>query len=326
MPRLETASHDQVETVYRESYAIWGGGLAFEEYFGLWLELSGLQWCRRNAGFRVWIDDGGAVLSSLKLYHPLLQVLGRTARATVLGAIYTPLARRGRGHASDMLEAVIEECRERGEPAAMLFSDIGTTFYETFGFRALPAEEQWGRIPRAARGIPEGWELRDSEEADMPAIMQAHSDRAVGRPLAFIRDEEHWRFLQARSAGYFSRLRDPAVRQRSRTALRNGRFAGYLITVEGRGEWNIREVGAAGGDPAGMATIIRLGAHEARRAGARRLYGWLPPEVVELLDDWPLKVRLRDKACPMILSLDERVDVDRLLTVRAAYLPYQDQF
>jgi len=108
----------------------------------------------------------------------------------------------------------------------------------------------------------------------------------------------HW----VESAGYFERLRDSSVRQCCRIALDNGRFAGYLITVEGRGEWNIREVGAAGGEARTMATILRLGAYQARRTGARRFYGWLPPEVVDLLDDWPLKRRLRSKALPMILK------------------------
>lgn len=326
MSRLEHASHDQIRALYRESHALWGGGLDFEQYFSLWLELSSLPWCRRHASFRVWVDASGRVLSSLKRYRPLLRILGRTARVTILGAIYTPKALRGRRHATDMLRAVIEECRQRGEPAAMLFSDIGASFYETLGFLALPAEEQWGRLPRVARGIPDGWELRPSEDSDLPAIMSAHADQAQRRPLAFVRDDEHWRFLRARSAGYFSRFHDKAVRQSCRTALDNGRFVGYLITVEGHGEWNIREVGAVGGDPARMATILRLAAYEARRDGARRFYGWLPPEVVELLENWPLRTRLRAKARPMILSMDGMVDMDRLCTARAAYLPYQDQF
>ena len=118
----------------------------------------------------------------------------------------------------------------------------------------------------------------------------------------------------------------PAVRQCCRVAVENGRFAGYLITVEGRGEWNVREIGAIEGDARRMAVILRLGAHEARRSGSRHFYGWLPPDVVALLDDWPLKSRLRSKAQPMIRLFDETVDPGRLGTVRAAYMPYQDQF
>jgi GNAT superfamily N-acetyltransferase len=326
MPRLVNANRDQVEAIYGESHAMWGGGLSLEQYLDLWREISNLPWSRRHASFRVWLDEQGQILSSLKLYRPLMQLSGRAARATVLGAIFTPRACRGRRHASNMLQAVIQESRVRGEPVALLFSDIGTSFYEGLGFRPLPAEEQWGRLPRVARGIPESWELRPCSSEDLPAIRRAHSEFTAGRPLAFLRDEQHWHFLEGRSAGYFSRLRDPAVEQCCRIAVDKGRFAGYLITVEGRGEWNVREIGAAGGDARGMAAILRLGAREARRAGARRFYGWLPPAVVDLLDDWPLKSRLRRKARPMILYLDETVDRGCLETVRAAYLPYQDQF
>jgi len=326
MPFLANASQAQVEAIYRESHAVWGGGLGFEQYLGLWREVSGLPWARSHADFRVWIDDEGQLLSSLKLYRPLIQLFGRTARATVIGAIFTPRSRRHRGHASEMLQAVIKACRCRGERLALLFSDIGTAFYEAAGFSPLPAEEQWGRLPRASRGLPEGWELRRCASGDLPAIRRAHDAFTAKRSLAFIRDEEHWRFLEERSAGYFARLRDPAVRQCCRVAVNNGRFAGYLITVEGRGDWNVREIGATGGDARRMAAILRLGAHEARLSGLRRFYGWLPPDVVTQLDDWPIRSRLRRKAAPMIQLFDETVDPGRLGTVRAAYLPYQDQF
>jgi GNAT superfamily N-acetyltransferase len=326
MPHLVNASQAQVEAVYRESHAIWGGGLNFEQYFGLWREVSSLPWTRKHAAFRVWLGDDGELLSSLKLYRPLIQLFGRTERATVLGAIFTPRAMRGRGHASEMLQAVIEACRCRGERLALLFSDIGTTFYEAAGFRPLPAEEHWGRLRRPRRALPGGWELRRPESGDLPAIRRAHDAFTAERSLAFIRDEEHWRFLEERSAGYFARLRDPAVRQCCRVAVDNGRFAGYLITVEGRGEWNVREIGAVGGDARRMAVILSLGAHEARMSGLRHFYGWLPPDVVAELDDWPIRSRLRRKAEPMIRLFDETVNPGRLGTVRAAYLPYQDQF
>jgi predicted N-acetyltransferase YhbS len=326
MPHLAKANQDQVEAIYRESYAIWGGGLSHRQYLSLWQEISKLPWSRQHLRFLVWVDDEGELLSSLKLYHPLIQLANRKARGSVLGAIFTPKAHRGKGCATAMLRAVIRECRLRGEPAALLFSDIGAAFYERLGFRPLAAEEQWGRIPRSARRIPDGWELRPCSGNDLPAMHRAHADFTSGRPLALIRDDEHWQLLEARSAGFFARLGDARIKQRCQIALDNGRFAGYLITVEGRGEWNVREIGAPGGDARRMAIIIRLGAYEARRMGASRFYGWLPPDVVDLLDDWPLKSRLRSKARPMILFLDETVDPGLLATMRSAYLPYQDQF
>jgi predicted N-acetyltransferase YhbS len=326
MPRLALATTDQVEKIYKESHALWGAGLELEDYIGLWREISTLPWSRRHARFLVWLSDEGLILSSLKLYRPLLRAGRRTARAAVLGAIFTPTAIRGRGHASDMVKAVIEQCRGSGEALVLLFSDIGTAYYQTFGFIPLSAEEQWGALPRIAREVLAGWRLRPLKREDMAAIYRAHDDFIHRMPLAIIRDEDHWHFLQERSRGYFERLQDRKIRQSFRVALHDNRFAGYLMTVEGHGEWNVREVGAVGGDPGKMAIILRLGAAEARRSGLRRFYGWFPRELVELLEDWQIKNRARHRAVPMVLPLDESLDTTLLHGAQAPFIPYHDQF
>jgi hypothetical protein len=141
-----------------------------------------------------------------------------------------------------------------------------------------------------------------------------------------VRDAEHWRFLWARSLRFFERLSDASLRYRRQVALSGDRFAGYLVTVEGRGEWYVREVGAADGDPEVMVTILRLGADQAQRAGARVVYGWFPPELHERLRDWGLRGRPRRRAIPMILGLEGSVDLRGLDAPGAAYLSFQDQF
>jgi hypothetical protein len=262
----------------------------------------------------------------MKLYRPLLRAAGRTARAGVLGAIFTPAAIRGRGHASGMVRAVIEECRGRGEPLALLFTDIGTAFYNTFGFFALPAEEQWGTLPRSAVQSYEGWDLRLLVRDDLQEVYRAHDGFVERMELAMVRDEGHWQFLRERSRGYFERLKDRKITQSFRVAMERGRFAGYLMTVEGHGEWNVREVGAVGGDPERMAIILRLGALEARRAGLRRYYGWFPREVADHLQDWRINSRARHRSVPMILPLDENIDGSMLNGPEAPFIPYHDQF
>jgi len=326
MPRLALATTDQVEEIYRESHALWGAGLELEDYVALWREISAIPWSRQHARFLVWLNDEGMILSSMKLYRPLFRAGGRTARAGVLGAIFTPALLRGRGHASEMVRAVIERCRGNGEPLVLLFSDIGTAFYRTFGFRPLPAEEQWGALPRSAPELFEGWRLRPFEREDMASIYRAHDAFIDQMALAMVRDEGHWHFLRERSRGYFERLKDRRIRQNFTVAMQHDRFAGYLMAVEGHGEWNVREVGAVGGDPGKMAVILRMGASEARRCGLRRFYGWFPREVVELLEDWQINNRARHRSVPMILPLDERVDAAFLDGPQAPFIPYHDQF
>jgi predicted N-acetyltransferase YhbS len=326
MPKLVLASSKQIENIYRESHALWGAGLHLRDYTELWNEISNLPWAMRHARFMVWQDDDGQVLSSMKLYRPLIRIGGKTARASVLGAIFTPLARRRSGHASRMLQHAIRCCEKRGDRLCLLFSDIGPAFYADLGFQTLPAEEHWGRIPRTRDVSSAGWTLQPLSEPRIDSVRQAHHDSCLRRPLALIRDAEHWEFLLARTAGFFRRLRDRMIGTRISVAKQNGKFAGYLITVEGRGEWNLREVGAVDGDPDTMATILEIGARKARGEGLRRFYGWLPPELPSRLRNWDIRSQPRSRALPMLLPLSGSVRPELLQDPETAYIPYQDQF
>jgi hypothetical protein len=141
-----------------------------------------------------------------------------------------------------------------------------------------------------------------------------------------MRDEEHWEFLLARTSGFFRRLRDTKVRSRFTVVTRDGEFAGYLIAVEGRGEWNVREIGAVGGEPETMAAVLAVGARAAQRAGLRRFYSWLPPELPHRLTNWNVQNQRRRRALPMVLPLDGSIRTDVLQDPETAFIPYQDQF
>lgn len=324
MPQLAIARPEQIDEVYRESHSLWGAGLAYDDYRGLWRDVSRTAWARLWVRFYVWTDDDGRVLSSMKLYRPLLSRFGEITRAAVIGAVFTPAALRRRGYAAEMVRAAVAAAAERGESLVMLFSDIGTGYYSSFGFRALPAEEHFGRLP-PPRPAP-GWELCEKRDDDLESIALAHDDFCKSRPIAVMRDAEHWHYLWVRSQRFFERSGDPRIRQHYRIALDRGRFAGYLITVEGGEEWDVREVGASDGDPARMATILRLGAAAAWRDGLRSFYGWLPPPALRHLDDWAVRSRRRRRALPMVRTMAGEIERSLLRSPKAAYLPFQDQF
>jgi predicted N-acetyltransferase YhbS len=322
---LTPARQDQLDSIYRESHALWGSGLEFEDYRGLWQDLSATVWAGRHAGLYVWVDDRGEILSSVKLYRPELRLRERTSRVTVIGALFTPTAVRRRGHAAALVRHVLDRARAGGDRWVLLFSDIGTEYYAALGFRELPAEEDWGMLP-AHPVAPTDGSLRPMTGGDARFVQQAHHDFCEGRPIAMLRDPDHWQFLDLRSTAFFERLNDRRLRQRRRVALMRGRFAGYLVAVEGRGEWNVREVGAPGGDPRAMAEVLCLGAEQARGAGLRTFYGWLPPGVREHLPGWGIRTRARRRAVPMVCPLVSPDDLRDLVTAEQAYLPFQDQF
>lgn len=326
MPRLVVARKEQVDAIYRESHAVWGAGLTPAAYRDLWDDISHTPWARRWARFYVLLDQRDTILSSLKLYRPLVRYRGVTARCSVLSAIFTPRRHRQRGHARRLVEAALAAAAGEGASLALLFSDIGEAYYRSMGFRTLPAEEQSASLRHAAGFDDRHWLLRPMEDRDLDDVVRAHDAFVRGRPFGIVRDAEHWQFLLTRSARFFARLCDDRVEQRFRIATHRGKFAGYLMTSEGRGEWNVREIGAAGGDPGRMVDVLRAGAAEARRSRLRRFTGWLPPEVVEELRGWRVRVRARRQAVPMVRSLEPGLDLAGLDSASRAFIPYQDQF
>jgi len=325
MARLIEADAGQVRAIYAESTALWGGGLTPDGLFGLWGDLTRTRWARRHARFLVWADHQGRVLSGMKLYRPLVSMSGHRQRAGVFAAVFTPRRLRRRGHASQMLLHALAQLNDEGCTLSLLFSDIGTSFYSRLGFRELPAAEQWGAI-RPSPALPAGWSIRPMNEDDHRDMRAAHAAFTSGRQLAVIRDPAHWEFLTVRAASFFDRLVRKDVEQCYRVVERDGRFVGYLISVEGRGDWNVRELGAHDGHPSTLAAVLRVGAAHAWGGGLRRFYGWLPEEVLQCLPEWRLAMRKRRRALPMLRFTGGEANPALFARSSVAFLPYQDQF
>lgn len=325
MAHLRVADSHEIETIYRESHQIWGGGLTRQDYLQVWRELEATPWGRRYMAFLVWVDDRGRILSSMKLYRPMIRCNDETARGAVIGAVFTPRKRRRRGHAAAMLREALRVARVRGDRPALLFSDVGVRYYAALGFRALPAEECWGRLkasPRADAALT----IEPMGERDHDAVFQAHGSTTRDAAIAIVRDREHWDFVFARSRGFFDRIAHESVTQRNLVAVRNGEFVGYLITVESPGEWSVREVGASDGRPATMIAILRAGAADALSRGMRTLHGWMPRAVSDALSEWRIRREKRQRAIPMIAPLTGRFEPDRISDPDRLFLPFMDQF
>ena len=247
MARIAIAQPEQVETVYRESYALWGGGLSYDGYLDLWRDLRATPWGRRNLAFWVLADDDGAVLSSLKCYRLRFRIDDGDVPGIVIGAVFTPVRSRRRGHARELLDGVLGGAASDGVGLALLFSDVGRSFYERSGFRPVAADDAFGRIPRGSQEPPVGWRLETMSREHRIAVAAAREATSARSRFAIKRDAALWDFLRTRSRGFFDRYRSGDVRQTCRVALRGGVVAGYVVAVEGRGEWSLREIGAVDG-------------------------------------------------------------------------------
>lgn len=325
MHRLSIAREDQVRSLSDQTHALWGGGLDATGYLDLWLELCDTRWVQKHVTYHVLEGSDGGVLSSLKLYRPLLRWAGELSRIILMGGVFTPAALRRRGYARELIERVVEDANRDGIRAMLLFSDIGTRYYRNLGFCELGAEEHWMRVPPGWSSDTGRIRLRPLEDGDLDAVVGAHLAYTDRRQFGIVRDTDHWKFVLARARGFFRRITAGGSEQRLEIAERDGRFAGYLFGIEGGEEWNLREVGAAGGCVNTMAEIVRSGLTAAAARGAKRFYGWLQPELHEALHDLPLRVEARRRMVPMIHVLQAAGETSLPGSVES-YIAFQDQF
>lgn len=305
---------------------MWGAGLSVADYVAMWEELADSRWGREWYSWRALLDESGHVVSSLKLYRPLLRLGDDARRICAIGAVFTPRSHRRLGHAAALIRASLAESERRGDGPALLFTDIGTEYYRALGFAPLPCEDAVGSLSAAAARATGGVTLRPMTLDDLDAVASCHDAVTATRPIAVLRDRDHWEFLMLRAASFFRRLDGSSLAHRFMIAMESGRAIGYLVGVLGPGEWNFREAEAFDGQAATLARILAAGAADAAAASATTVWGWIPRDVWTLVPTWKLRAQPRLRAVPMIRPLDGRTVPDALTSVAGAFLPYLDQF
>lgn len=326
MPRFVIPTAEQVRTVLAESHALWGAGLSLPDYVGMWEEMAESRWARAWYSWRALVDERGRVLTSLKVYRPMLRLGRETGRATAIGAVFTPRELRRRGLAATLIRETVAEAAERGDLAALLFTDIGTAYYRAMGFTPIPCEDALGSLAGAAAGAPRGVRFRSMTVDDLERVALVQRSASAGRAVAVLRDPEHWEFLLLRAATFFRRLDGSGLDRRFTIAMEGAKPIGYLVAVGGPGEWNLREAEAFDRDPATLARLLQAAAADASAAAATTVWGWIPREVWPVVSSWRLRSQPRLRAIPMIRSLTAGALPDRFDTVDGAFIPYLDQF
>jgi Acetyltransferase (GNAT) domain len=170
---------------FRGVQPIWGGGLPEERFIAFQRRLA----ASKEAGdrYRLYgLFEGARMLSAMKAYDLRGSCGGIPLRVFGIGAVFTPAPLRRRGHARRMLELALVDHAARGYDAALLFSDIGSSYYERLGFRALASEECAAEVTdlprgRAARAAAPG------EETDLSRVF-ARGRGASGRALSLEQD------------------------------------------------------------------------------------------------------------------------------------------
>ena len=264
-----------LEEILDQTHALWGEGLdraAYARYNEAQLRT---PWGRAHLR-RVALVDGGRWVSTAKRYDLRLRVGGREVPAIGVGALFTRPEARRRGAAGELLRQLVAAGAAEGAGLALLFSEIGTRYYERFGFRAIPLTQcvigLSARPPAGPPAIP----MRSGEPADLPAIAEMNAMQSGGFRFSLARSPEYIAFAIAKKRLLAASGRPGHREVKFFVVEEGGRAAAYAVVLAVGEYWMVTECGDR--DPTGA----RLGAllqAMLTRPGVRasRVLAWLPP-------------------------------------------------
>jgi hypothetical protein len=206
-----------------------------------------------------------------------------------IGAVFTPPALRGRGHASELIERILERERLEGAALGALFSEIGEGFYQRLGFVRVPIDEVTLEVEQKA-GAPAVL-VRAGDGADTIAMAAMHDIRSGAVPFALRRSPSLIQYALSKKrlqAG----LGPAGLRQSECFAVEEGGSAvAYAVITVSAGGWTLEEAGDR--DPAGARLGALLQVLLAREPSQRppRIRAWWPASFPV-----PPQVRIRDRA------------------------------
>jgi GNAT superfamily N-acetyltransferase len=245
--RLVLAEGRLLDRILDFTYPIWGEGLTRAAY-GRW---NGAQlltpWGRDHLHRFALLDERDQLLAAAKRYRFDVRLDGRHLRMSGLGAVFTPPDLRGRGHASEIVERIVEQERQEGAAMASLFSEIGEPFYRRLGFTLVPLEEVTLEVMQ--KGGAPAMLVRAGHERDLPDIAAMHENRSAPARFALRRDPRQILYALTKKrlqAGFGP----PGLRHTEFFVAEEGASAvAYAVITVSTGGWTLEEAGDR--DPAG---------------------------------------------------------------------------
>jgi len=269
------ASGGRLEEILDETFPLWGEGLSREAYGKYNRAQAATPWGTTNLR-RVALVDDGALLATAKRYQLDAVVDRRQVKVLGIGAVFTPPARRGRGHAAALLRHLFESGSEEGFSAALLFSEIDPRYYERLGFRRLPTNQVALSVKPLARGGTPAIPMRSGDFGDLASIVEVNRMQAEGYRFALSRRPDYVRHAIARKR-LLAACGTPDHRKVEFFVVEEGgRAAAYVVLLEVGEFIMITECGDR--DPSGARVGAMLQAIIAREPNRTfRLRAWLPP-------------------------------------------------
>ena len=303
--RLETASDAALDQILRDTYPLWGGGLAFDAYAKYHDAERRTAWGRAHVE-RMALLDGKRLLASATRYDLSARVDGRIRRVIGLGALFTTSELRGRGAATAMVAHLVDAANTEGFEFALLFSDIGPALFERLEFVPIPLDTTTLRVV-TKNGAP-AMLVRAGDDRDLPHVTELGLKRSAPWRFALDRSEDFIRHAISKRRLHAG-LGPAGLRQVEFLVAEEGHMAvAYMVCSIHNGAWTIEEAGDR--DPSGARLGAMLQVMLARepsldppRISGHWPHDLRPPqlevEAVKPTDEVMMIRPLRDRTLPM---------------------------
>lgn len=305
MVDLVAATGEHLRQILSENFSLWSDGLAFDRYQQFWEAQLRTPWGTTHLD-RVALLEDGRVLSSAKRYDLSARLDGRIRRVLGIGAVFTSPARRGRGGAQRLLEAILAAAEAEGYEFALLFSEIDPAFYERLDFVPVPFLESTLEISRKD-GAP-AMLVRAGDDRDLPSIVEMSARRLDSARFALDRSEDWIRYGIAKRR-LLAGLGPRGLREVEFLVAEEGHQAvAYVVSMVSQGRWFIEDAGDR--DPSGarlgamLQTMLARTPHlDSPPIVAWLPHGFLPPQVARVRTHTTAEVMmirpLKDRTLPL---------------------------
>ena len=264
------------EQILDMTYPLWGEGLTRHAY-GAWNRgQMNTPWGRGHLA-RVALTDDGRLLASAKRYEFDAVIQGARRRVVGVGAVFTPPALRGNGHARVLIEEMLSQAARDGAEWALLFSEIGARYYESL--QVVPLPRSIATVVTVEKpGAPATY-IRAGETADLPFIAELSAPYGTGASMALARTADLIGFGISRKR-LLAGLGPAGLRHTEFFVAEEGhRPAAYVVISRGPSGVVLEECGDR--DPTGARVGSMLQVINAREPSIRQqpMRTWLPPSL-----------------------------------------------
>jgi predicted N-acetyltransferase YhbS len=278
-PALVRATGALLEELLDETYPLWGDGLSRRAYAQWNNAQEQTDWGRHHLQ-RLALVESGRVVATAKRYDLLLTVDGRRASTVGVGAVFTPAPLRGRGHARAIIGALLDAARTDGAELALLFSEIGPTYYQRLGFSIVPVETADIAV-QVKPGAPAVL-VRSGEGADAEQIAAMYAQRGNAFRLSLTPSPDQVRYMLTKKR-LFAGL-DPSGRRTVEyfVAEEGHRAAAFVLlqitrrSDDRREVWSLEACGDADPDGARIGAILQALVARAPAGALPIVQGWWP--------------------------------------------------